>query len=162
MGFPVDYVVFILMIIFLIPSMSRLTYVIKMPQSKFFLMFVLAVFLSNAVHGNMDSAVEHGVRYLKFSVIYFAIALSVNSFNKIKWLALHIVILITFIAYQGILQAKTGTNCAAQSLYWLDRIRWVGLFNVANTTATAFIIAIPFLLEYFCLSFGYRIFSIAS
>lgn len=161
-GAPVDYIIMSFIFITLLPSFSTCINIIKLPQSKFFLLFVLAVFVSNLVNGHIDASFEQAIKYLKFIIVFFAIALSVNSFKKLKWLALYMVLMISFIAYQGVIQANTGTNWAGQSLYWADRIRWVGVFDGSNITALAFVTAMPFLLEYLFSSVGYKIFSIAS
>jgi O-antigen ligase len=159
---PVDYIIISFIFVTLLPQFSKCLNILKMPQSKFFLLFVATVFLSNIAVGQVDGAIEQAIKYLKFAIIFFAIALSVDSFKKLKWLAFYIVLLISFIAYQAVIQAKTGTNWAGQSLYWADRIRWVGLFDGSNITALAFVITVPFLLEYLFSSVRYKIFSLAS
>ena len=164
-GVPVDDIVIILIIVSLLPSLSKFIDILKLPQGKFLLLFLIVVFLSNLVNVNIDSSFEYGWKYLKFTIIFLAITLSVNSFPKLKWITPFIVLLVTFIAYQGIIQSKTGTNWAGQSLYWGNRIRWVGLFDGANTTALAFVFVTPFLLEYLfsgSWGMGYKVFSILS
>ncbi|RJQ17689.1 MAG: hypothetical protein C4560_08220 [Nitrospiraceae bacterium] len=161
LGVPVDNIIIPFIIIsnlFLFPKFIKL---LKMPQSKFILLFVGAVFLSNFVNGNTDAAFEYGIKYLKFTIIFFAIALSISSVPKLKWFVPYLLLLITFIAYQGIIMSETGTNWAGQSLYWANRVRWVGVFDGANITALAFISAIPFLMEYLLgpWNAAYRIFA---
>lgn len=164
-GIPVDDIVISFILISLLPSLSRLSNILRLPQTKFLLLFLVAAFLSNIANGNMNTAFEYGLIYLKYTLIFLAIAISVDSFPKLKWLTLYILLLIVFIAFQGIIQAKTGTNWAGMSLYRDDsRIRWVGIFDGSNTTALAFIVMIPFALEYFFGPWGwhYKLFSSAS
>lgn len=164
-GVHVDDIVICFILLFLFSSMQKwVSEILKLPQSKFLLMFVGAVFFSNIVNGNTDVSFPWAWRYLKFSIIFFAIVLSIDSFPKLKWLIPYILLLTTFIAYQCIIQAKTGTNWAGQSLYWADRARWVGLFDGANSTALLFVFLMPFLFEYLISpwNIGYKAISIAS
>lgn len=162
-GVHVDDIVLPFILLFLLPSIRNISETLKLPQTKFILLFVGAVFFSNLVNGNIDASFEYGWKYLKFAIIFFIIVLSVDSFPKLKWTFPFILLLITFIAYQCIIQAKTGTNWAGQSLYWADRVRWVGLFDGANTTALGFVLVTPILLEYIFgpWSIGYKVFSVA-
>lgn len=162
LGFPVDDVIFTIILLGILPSTSRIIKIIKLPQSKFFALFILAVFLSDLVNNDIAAAYEYGIKYIKFFVVYVIIVLSIDSFKKLNVLATFLCLLVLFIAYQGIIQAQTGTNWAGQSLYWGDRIRWVGLFDGANTTALAFVFVMPFLLEYFFGPWGirYKVFSV--
>lgn len=148
LGVPVDAIVVSIIVISLIFSNTRVRQIFKYPQCKFLILFVLTVFLSNAVHGNMDAAVEWGVSYAKYAILFLTIGLSLNSVERLKFVRPYLAVLVGFIAYQGILMWVTGTNWSGETMYWAHRIRWVGLFNGANSLILAFIIVIPFLLEY--------------
>lgn len=161
---PVDYIVISVIGISFILSFPRFINILRLPQNSFLLLFAGVVVLSNITNDNTSVAFEYGLKYLKFTIIFFAIVFSIDSFTKLKWIVPYVIALIIFIAYQGIIQAKTGTNWAGQSLYWAGRIRWVGLFDGANSTALAFMLATPFILEYLFVPWSkiYKIFSITA
>lgn len=163
-GFPVDDFLIPLILFACLPSLPRFREIIRLPQSKFLLFFIVAVFLSNITNGNIDATVEYGMKYIKFAIIFFTITLSLDSFGKLKWTIPYFLILVAFIAFQGIIQSKTGVNWAGQSLYWADRIRWVGIFDGANITALLFVLAMPFLFEFLLGPWGksYKLLSILS
>lgn len=148
MGAPVDYIMILSTLILLMLFKSQLGRVIKLPQTIFFMLFFVCVFLSNAIGGDIGTAVKNGYEYLRFFLIYLIVAGSLDSQQKIKWTGLVIAVLTAFIAYQGIVQINTGTNIAGMSLYRDEsRVRWVGVFDGSNTTCLAFLFAFPFALN---------------
>ena len=148
-GVPVDYIVISFTVVLLVFSNTKFNELLKMPQLKLLFLLLIAIILSNLVNGNIDASIEYGIKYLKYIIIFILIVLSVNSYFKLKFLALFILALIIFISFQCMVQVETGTNVAGQSLYWADRARWVGIFDGSNITALALVLVIPFLLEFF-------------
>lgn len=164
MGAPVDYIIVSFIFISLFLSQSGFEKFFKLPQIKFLLVFLLIIFLSNIVNGNFDAAITYTIKFSKFVLFFLCIALSINSFSKLKVLTIFMIMLIAFIGFQCIIQVQTGTNWAGQVLYWGGRARWVGLFDGSNITALTFTFSISFLLVYLFdrWNIGYKIFAITS
>lgn len=130
-GFPVADVLMPAIMFSLLPSLPRIVNIFRKSfQIKFFFFFILAVVASDIVNNDIDLALQEGWRYLKFIIIFFAIAFSINSFHKLRLSTIHIIILIVFIAFQGIIQANEGVNWAGLTPHsgFESRMRWVGTF----------------------------------
>jgi O-antigen ligase len=163
-GFPVIDFLIPFILITNLHSIVRLQNVLKLSQSKFFILFVFAVFLSNIVNNNIDAAFEYGWQYLKIAIIFLVIIITVDSLHKLKVLTIFIILLIAFIAYQSIIQIETGINWAGITIYKADtlRTRWVGSFDGPNIVALSFVMVMPFIIGYLFDPWSkfYKIFSI--
>lgn len=163
--FPVDIVVMSCVFLLLVPSSQKILKVLSIPQTKFLILFLIAIILSCVFNGFTDEVLFYGIKYGQYIIIFIAIASAVDSFLKMKWLAIFMIILITFIGYQCMIQIETGVNLAGMGLYRDDsRARWVGVFDGSNTTGMALLITVPFIIEFFFGPWGilYKSFAIVS
>ena len=74
-GFPVDDLTISLIFLSLMSSYSKLPKIWSFPQSKFIVLFSAVVWLSNLGSNDSETFVEYGVKYTKFTILYFAICL---------------------------------------------------------------------------------------
>ena len=148
-GFPVVDIIVLLFIVFsLLPSFHKVQEIYRMPQSKFFIVFVVAILLSNLMNGHFDMLVTETMLFLKIIIFYFFVSIAIDSPDQLKNTVLSLIFMMIFIAYQGILQFDTGLNWAGEGLDRQGRMHWVGNFDGANITSAVFVITIPFLLEF--------------
>jgi O-antigen ligase len=116
-------------------------------QLPFVFLWPVAIFLSNAINGNVADGLSFGLDYFKRSLIFFMFWLALDRTWKLRALAVLIVALTALLGLQGIHQVRDGVGWAGQAMYWGGRINWVGLWDGANVLSLLFVMAIPFALE---------------
>lgn len=156
LGFPiVDVIAALFIFLCFLPSIHKLRDIYQTPQSKFLLLFVMVILISNLVNGHYDALVDETVLFAKIAIFYFFVVLALSSTDKVRRVMLFIIIMMIFISYQGILQIDTGVNWAGGGLDEQGRMNWVGNFDGANITSVVFILTVPFLLEFIFTKWGW-------
>jgi O-antigen ligase len=117
------------------------------PQVPLLGVWVLVIFLSNAVHGNIAQAITYSTKYAKIGIIFLIFWLALDSIRKFRQVTLTLIALSATLAVQGIYQIQNGVGWAGQPLYWGGRIDWVGLWDGANVLSLLFVSSIPLILE---------------
>ena len=147
---PIDYVVFGFIFVtsgfrFISPRMGR---IMSLPITKMILLYVAAQVLSVAVSGDMSMTLDQTIVHLKLVCVYFAVAVAVDSFAKVRGIMFLLVLLAAFVSWQGTLLAETGTGIANQTMYWGGRIRWVGMYNGANVLCMLLSMCMSFVIQF--------------
>jgi O-antigen ligase len=119
------------------------------PQVPFLVLWVIAIFLSNAVHGNFIAANDQAVAYTKRALVFVIFWLGINTVRKLRGIYVLLGMLAAVLAWQGIYQVQNKVGWAGQPLYWGGRICWVGLWDGANVLSLMFVMTVPLLLEMF-------------
>jgi len=121
--------------------------------------FIVAICLSHLSHAYVGGAINSMEKFLPSMVGFFLVVTGVNDRKKFNLLILVLIILISFVACEGIQQYKTGYAIGGmEPLYQnaisvdgeqikIPRIRWYGLFNDPNDFGLLLIIVIPFLIN---------------
>ena len=120
---------------------------IGLTQHKLMLVFLMFVFLSNVLNGNVTTGTEQLSLYLKRIAVYFMIVLTVNSEARLTKTLRWIILLAALLAVEGIYHDSTGIGWAGQPLAE-GRIRWVGDWDGSNGFCLLFILAATFSLEF--------------
>jgi O-antigen ligase len=111
-------------------------------------LWVVAIFLSNVVHGNLWAAQEFTLVFAKRSLICVIFWLAVDSPRKLRGVLTVMVLLIAVLALQGAYMKETSVGWAGQPLFhWKERIQWVGLWNGPDILSLLFVTVIPFVFE---------------
>jgi len=122
---------------------------IWLPQHTLLLCFLIFVFLSNALNGNMAAGSDQGILYLKRVAVYFMVFFALSSPDRIKTTSWSLILVVAILAIEGIDHARSGTGWAGEP-FAEGRIRWIGNWDGSNGLALLFIIATTLSLE-FCL-----------
>jgi O-antigen ligase len=118
------------------------------PQSLLMIWFLAAIAASNLAHLNITATKDSVREFMPPFLLYFMIAMMVDSEKKIKVTLYLLAGLTAFLAYQGIRQYFTGVGIAGQELFQ-GRIVSIGIFADPNDLALALLIMLPFcLLEF--------------
>jgi len=155
-GLPVDYLLIIPALVYaLLIQTHEKTRLVRLPQYALLAVFLIIVFLSDAVNGQVALGLLEFTKFLKLVCIFVMVLLLVKSTTKLKWTLFFIVVFSTFIAGQAIYQfISGGSGFAGQGFYHVgvddvaNRTSWVGLWNGANITALLLNVAVPFALEF--------------
>lgn len=151
LGLPVnDVIISFTMLTCLAVTLSSNRRVI-LPYYVFIPVFIIVVFLSNAVHGHIGDGLELMLIYIKRFAVFLMFVLALKSEKRIRWTLLLMVFFSTILAFQGIQQAQSGVGWAGQPLdprYEDIRISWIGDWDGSNVLALLFVIAIPLCLEF--------------
>ncbi len=121
--------------------------------------FAAAIVLSHVSHVYVGGAINSINLFLPSITGFFLIICFVDSRKRTNTLILLLIILTTFLAYEGWLQSTTGfshgglepifenkTTVDDESVK-MPRIRWYGVFNDPNDLGLALVLAVPFLLN---------------
>ena len=118
------------------------------PQSLLMIWFLVAIAASNLAHLNITATKDSVRAFMSPFLLYFMIAMMVDSEKKVKVTLYLIATLTAFLAYQGITQYITGIGIAGQELFQ-GRIVSIGIFADPNDLALALLIMLPFCLMEF-------------
>jgi len=119
----------------------------RLPLFAFMAAWVMAIFLSNLIHGDVGSGYENAVIYAKRCTVCLLFWAVLSSTRRIRGLILVLVPLAGLLGLQGIYQVAHGVGWAGQPLYWAGRICWVGLWDGANVLSLLFVATLPFVFE---------------
>ena len=122
--------------------------------------FIMAIVLSHISHGWYGGVVESLMIFFPVIIGYYMIINAVDSTEKINNFIILIILLSSFLAYEGCLQFQTGSsdggmtpiienniNTATGAIDEIIRIRWFGVFNDPNDLGLALVLVLPFLLN---------------
>jgi O-antigen ligase len=110
-------------------------------------LYVVAIFLSNAVHLNFSSAMEFSLSFGKKALLFFIFWLAIDSVPKLRRVVVLLVALTAILGLQGIYQAQHAVGWAGQPLGWEGRIQWVGLWDGPDVLSLLFVTAMPYVFE---------------
>jgi O-antigen ligase len=128
-------------------------------SEKMMLGFILAIIFSHLSHFYIHGALDSLKDFIPVVVGYFLIIIAVKNENKLNSFILLLVMLSTFLAYEGWRQHETGYAIGGMTPYMeqrisnngtitvVERIRWYGVFNDPNDLGLALVTVIPFLLN---------------
>ena len=173
LGFPVDTVIFGLLLLFGFLKGRKMQGMPSAPQNRQFALWILAIILSCLTSGDFQQALLQGENYIKWFIIYLSVLLFVDRFEKLRNLILFVALLTVILAIEGIDHklSPDGIGWAGQPLGWTDaetrraggtgRIQWVGLWDGPNVFCLLYVVAVPFLLQFAMAPWhlGVRIFS---
>lgn len=121
--------------------------------------FVVAMVISNVIHGNFGVMLESLKGFFPVLVGYFLIANSLNSRKRIENFTFLLILLTVFLASQAILEAATGSGLGGiepilshgsiidGAEIKIPRARWYGVFNDPNDLGLALVMVVPFLVN---------------
>ena len=131
--------------------------------------FASAIAMSHLSHGWFGGLQKSLVGFFPTFACYFMVAHSLNTKRKISIFIILLVLLTTFLAYEGWLQyergyADGGVTPIHQNLFnkttgeiegkmegemegGINRIRWYGMFNDPNDLGLVFVLVLPFILD---------------
>jgi putative inorganic carbon (hco3(-)) transporter len=121
--------------------------------------FAAAIAMSHLKHYYFGGAVNSLNIFLPTVTGFFLVVCLVDNRQRLYLFLLLLIILTTYLAYEGWLQHVTGfSDGGLQPLYenhisadgesaQLSRIRWYGVFNDPNDLGLALVLVIPFLLD---------------
>jgi len=133
--------------------------VLKGEVERMMLGFIIAISLSHLSHGYVGGAINSLERFLPSMVGFFLVVTSVNDRKKFNLLMMVLIALVSFVAYEGGQQFKTGYAIGGMEPIYqnatsvdgvqikIPRIRWYGLFNDPNDLGLLLIIVFPFLIN---------------
>jgi len=123
------------------------------------LFFFIAICLSHISHFYLAGLIKSFTVLQPTLIGFFLILTSINNKKQLQRFILLLIILTSFLAYEGILQYTTGFAHGGmaphyEANYSLDggagriaRIRWYGVLNDPNDLGMLFVIVIPFLID---------------
>jgi len=121
--------------------------------------FIVAICFSHLSHGYVGGAINSMEKFLPSMVGFFLVVTSVNNRKKFNILIFVLIVLVSFVAYEGGQQYRTGSAIGGMEPIYqnatlvdgeqikIPRIRWYGLFNDPNDLGLLLIIIIPFLVN---------------
>lgn len=160
LGFPVDTVIFGLLLLFGFLKGRKSQGLPSAPQNRQFALWILAIVLSCLTSGDFQQALLQGENYIKWFIIYLSVLLFVDSFEKLRNLIIFVCLLTIVLAVEGVDHklSPDGIGWAGQQLGWTDaetrraggtgRIQWVGLWDGPNVFCLLYVVAVPFLLQF--------------
>ena len=84
-GLPVDFIIFGLIFLTGLSKLHVIPLVLSRTQSKFFMLWLVWIFLSDVTSGLFGLAVTQFVIYLKFFIVYVFASMHVDSVKKLRW-----------------------------------------------------------------------------
>lgn len=155
------YVGIISCVLLILDTLSGKIDIFKSNTDKMMLGLYCAIGLSHLSHFYINGAIQSMKDFFPVFVGYFLIVHSINSVNKLKIFLALLVLVISFLACEGIMEARRGYSFfGVEPLYQngginsdgspiiLLRTKWVGPFSDPNDFAMLFIVPIPILLNY--------------
>jgi len=121
--------------------------------------FIVAICLSHLSHGYIGGAIDSLEKFLPSLVGFFLVLISIKENKRFDFFILFLIALISFVAYEGIQQYRTGYAIGGMEPYYLQilsgdgetvqsaRIRWYGVFNDPNDLGLLLVIPVPFLIN---------------
>jgi putative inorganic carbon (hco3(-)) transporter len=109
--------------------------------------WVMLIFLANAVNGDFQDAITNAVVFVKRALVFFMFWAVIDSTRNLRRVIMLMVLLSAVLGYQGIWMKEHGIGWAGQDMYWGERIRWIGLWDGANVLSLLFVTALPYVLE---------------
>lgn len=152
-GIRIDY--FILPVWFFYLVASRKFDQIRFgPQEKFFVFWLVWVFISQAVNGALSDQWKFLFFYFKWFFLYLMISASLNSTENIRTYTSAFVVMAVILSIEGIQHFHNEIGWAGQTLGWSEegvkgRTRWVGIFDGPGVFCVVYTIALPFVLVLF-------------
>jgi O-antigen ligase len=128
-------------------------------QEKMMAGFIAAIILSHASHTYLQGMIDSINGSLPTLVGYFLVVSTINSRDRYNKVVMLLIILTTFLAFEGWLQYTTGfahggMEPLVQRVVGADgdvveqyRVRWYGVLSDPNDLGLALVIVVPFLLE---------------
>jgi putative inorganic carbon (hco3(-)) transporter len=160
-GLPIFLALGIICILLLLEAMlSKKLNLLAGDSERMMLGFIIAIALSHLSHGYIGGVTNSLNNILPLIVCYFLITATIVDRQKLNRFILVLILLSTFLAFEGLLQHKTGfshggmTPCIEEIqgaddvvISSVKRIRWYGVFNDPNDLGLALVLALPFLLN---------------
>jgi O-antigen ligase len=121
--------------------------------------FMAAICFSHIAHGYVGGAINSMDKFLPSITGFFLVLTSLRDRKRLQLFILFLVILTSFVAYEGIRQFTTGfahggLEPLLQNIMTSDdepgklvRIRWYGVFNDPNDLGLLLVLVIPFLID---------------
>lgn len=120
------------------------------PQDKLFLIYWMAVLVSNPAWGWIGGALEALTEFAPVVMCYFLIRLGVRNVAELRRFTRFFVVLNLFLAFNGLLQIYTGAGLgpvAAMETREGVRIQGTGIFNDPNDLGMTLVMTVPFILS---------------
>ena len=126
---------------------------------KMMLGFILAICLSHISHAYLGGVISSIEQFMPSFVGFFLVLCSIKDRKRFNIFLFFIIILVSFVAYEGIQQYWTGYAIGGMEpifqgeinedgeRFSITRIRWYGLFNDPNDLGLLLIIVVPFLVD---------------
>ena len=125
----------------------------KVPQNRMMLGFMFAILMSHLVHTYFDGIIKAVNDFLIIFLSFYLILNALNTKRKFTIALWMIVLMIFFLAPQGIYQNATGVGWAGQKIMYEvhrdeTRINWVGIFSDPNDLVLTFNVAVGIILAF--------------
>jgi len=123
-------------------------------QEKFFVLWILWMFVTVAVHGELDLRMDLLTNYVKWFVLFLFVQASLDTEASLRGIVRCLVFLSLILGIEGIQHYMNGIGWAGQTLGWVSegakgRTRWVGIFDGPGVFCVVYTIALPFTIHYF-------------
>ena len=153
LGWPIlDYVAAVTLLATLIELPNKRWSLKRAPENWLVLLFFVACLMSHVRHAYLAAFIGTFQTFGKIILLYFFIAINVNTIRKLKVLLAVIIIGCLFLSIHGILQWHTGAGFGGQKPMVVphnDEIRVVafGFFNDPNDLALMLVTIMPFVIS---------------
>jgi O-antigen ligase len=121
------------------------------PHDKFLILFFFVIVISNPLSGFVQGGLDAFNAFLPVAFCYFLIRIGIRNQRDVVSLAVLLVVLNVFLAFNGILQATTGSGFFGVVEPHVGeegvRIRGTGIFNDPNDLGMTLVTAVPILLS---------------
>jgi O-antigen ligase len=158
LNWPMDWIVFSILLFFVPLKVSRLPTVLKSHLLWMLVLWLAVVALSNLVHFDTATASDRFVYYAKLVVVFFSLLLYLETDFDVRGVVWLQILLSAILAIQCMDQVRTGIGWAGQPLGWDDgfggRAKWVGLWDGMGVLSLLFVVAFPFLIQFFLGAWG--------
>ncbi|MFH2138134.1 MAG: O-antigen ligase family protein [Candidatus Omnitrophota bacterium] len=159
-GYPLNDIIVVGGILSAFIYQSRMKRNIKIPQHNFIIFWILLVFMSNFVNGNMDLGIEQLLAFGKRYIVFLIFLLIANTPKRIRNIFILSGVLAVVLCFQGLYQQQNRIGWAKQTLnsveisseeaikerFLIDEGRtfWIGLWDGPNVLALVYLFVIPF------------------
>lgn len=138
---------------------NRFPNILRGNSEKMMFGFVFAIIMSHVSHFYIGGAINSINIFLPSITGFFLIICYIDSNKRFHFLLLLLIILSTYLAYEGWLQYTTGfshgglepvyqeSELVDEEIVMIPRIRWYGVFNDPNDLGLGLVLVIPFLLN---------------
>lgn len=151
LGLPTAYIIIPLGMAMGAANYLRDTKQYQLPQNRLLLFYLLIIFVSTWLATDGSTALEQFETFLKRIVVFFMIAWTLTSSERLSKAIWLVLLLSLFLAYQAYLQGTQGASWGGMTPYpgyEETRVRWYGDWDGPNVFGILFVIAAAITLEF--------------
>lgn len=152
-GIRVDYFIYPIWLVtlFMTGKVQKINFGV---QEKFFVLWILWMFITVVVNGELDKRLNLLFDYFKWFILFLIVQATLDTEASVKGIVRFIVFLSLVLGIEGIQHYMNEIGWAGQALGWVSegakgRTRWVGIFDGPGVFCVVYTIALPFTIHYF-------------